>query len=225
MSPSGLSDDTNRDSTQLGNASLHTVGRWSWAKYTPPMPYPLASWAPTTRGWSGMISASLVGRFARSLTRRSKEARCCRTALVTLTRPLSEWVRASWSMQKRPLLPGIPIETNRSSPSRLIQVFLLTRLRPFRSLNRASKRSFRWSGSSMVLRTASTSHPSITFAEFQDPSFTSLDRDRGSLNLSPLEVGALRTSSMACMRMRRMVFNLYSVPWATTRKSSTKTSV
>jgi hypothetical protein len=41
--------------------------------------------------------------------------------------------------------------------------------------------------------------------EVQDPSFTSLDSERGSLNLSADDVGALSTSSMACMSARRTV--------------------
>jgi hypothetical protein len=110
-----------------------------------------------------------VGRSVRSRTRRSKDSSgtCWRD-----THP-SDFDRASWRMQKRPRLPGIPMG-RRSSPRRLCQDFLLTRCFPEAlediQVALSGGVAARWSCGRRPRNPEET--------EVQDPSFTSLDSER-----------------------------------------------
>jgi hypothetical protein len=121
-----------------------------------------------------MISPKRVGRSVRSRTRRSKDLgldrrRDTHAALSDFEGQLEDAEEtAGWDSDG-----GEAQFTEEALPG-----FLADLLLPLRPLKTSRSRSFRWGGSSMVLRTASTSQPRRR-VEVQDPSFTSLDSERG----------------------------------------------
>lgn len=132
MSPLGLSSDTSRCWMWRGYLARHSTGSWSSVKSTPPIPRPHASTAPRTEGLSLTISPSRVGRDCRLEASSSKSSRWFRICWVMRTRCLSECRSPSCKAEKRPELPGMARDINRSSPMVRCHALRLTRFLPRR---------------------------------------------------------------------------------------------
>ena len=163
--------------------------------------------APTTLGRSGMISASRVGRDARSSTSCLKVVRILRMWRVIRIRPLDFRMSGTWRMQNSPLDPETPGLTNRSSPRSFCHWRKVTRFLVRMDASSFKIRCCLLSGSSRVCFMASTSQPRMILAVVKEPSpRTSFLSEMGSV-APGRSAGDLSTSSMAFITILRTVFS------------------
>jgi len=133
--PLGFFQQDNWSRTHCGNRSRHKRGTTSSSpasmdagiKWTPPIPLPAASHAPSVRGTrSGINSAIRVGRDVNSCasSRKSSRKPCSVFVNRSRSRPCSSCRNASWRIENKPVHPGRATDIERSSPITLCQSFV-----------------------------------------------------------------------------------------------------
>jgi hypothetical protein len=144
--PARFENEMSRDWTSRQNGDRQSKGcTLPWGKgmkWTPPMPWPAASCAPSVAGSeAGTSSAMRVGRRARPRANCRKSWRTLWTPDVRRTRePWSHrCLRTSWRTLKSPRPPGMAKTMERSSPTSFCHLLVLIRRCPGVTESKSSK--------------------------------------------------------------------------------------